>query len=158
MCIRDSRYKNPKSRAGFVELAPAYVPTAIQLYKWLENCKEHVVRVEWQSSKTSQNNIGNHVCENNIKVYPRCHTAGSATDRYVEFEITRNAHMSENARCPYTVTVMFKDPIQDFIPHAWAILRHVCKGKELFPDKVEEWMQDALRLSLIHISEPTRPY
>ena len=53
--------------------------------------------------------------------------------------------MSENAGCPYTVTVMFKDPPAHLVAHAWSILRRVCKGKELFPDKVNEWMMDVLR-------------
>ena len=53
--------------------------------------------------------------------------------------------MSLKAGCPYTVSVMFKDPPKDLVPHAWNILRHICRGKELFPEKVEEWMQDVLK-------------
>ena len=56
----------------------------------------------------------------------------SATDQFIEFKLTRHAHMSESATCPYTVTVMFKDPPRHLVPHAWAILRLVCRGKELF--------------------------
>ena len=40
---------------------------------------------------------------------------------------------------------MFKDPQGHLVPHAWGILRHVCRGKELFPNKVNEWMKDALK-------------
>ena len=69
----------------------------------------------------------------------------SATEQFIEFEVTRHAHMSESATCPYTVTVMFKEPPRHLVPHAWAILRLVCRGKELFPDKVTEWMEDALK-------------
>ena len=147
------RYKDPDSRSGFVELHPDYVPKPEQLFEWLED-SELVDRVEWQSSKTSQNNIGGHASERNIKVFPKdvpgqaawlkAQGAGSATERFMEFGITRHAHMSENAACPYTVTVMFKDPAEHLFPCAWAILRDVCGGKELFPDKVNEWMTDVL--------------
>ena len=140
------RYKDPNSRSGFAELHPKYLPTPKQLFGWLQDC-ELVERVEWQSSKTSQNNIGGHASERNIKVFPKDipgQAAGSATERFMEFEITRNHHMSENAGCPKTVTVMFKDPADHLFPCAWAILRNVCCGKELFPDKVNEWMTDVL--------------
>ena len=32
-----------------------------------------------------------------------------------------------------------------FVARAWGILRAVTRGKELFPDKVGEWMQDSLK-------------
>ena len=83
--------------------------------------------------------------EQNINVFPKQHSAGSATEQFIEFEVTRNAHMSERAKCPYTVTVMFKDPPRHLVSHAWRILRHVCYGRELYPDKVTEWMNDALK-------------
>ena len=138
------RYKSGTSQCGFVELAPTCVPTADQLYEWLVGCQGLVERVEWQSSKASQGLVGTHWCERNIKVYPRRYPAGSATGKFLEFEVTRNHHMSPNAGCPFTVTVMFKHPPTDLVPHAWEILRHICKGKELFPDKVDEWMKDVL--------------
>ena len=68
-----------KSRSGFVELAPTCVATAGQLYEWLEDCHGLVERVEWQSSKASQGNAGDHASQRNIKVFPRRHRAGSAT-------------------------------------------------------------------------------
>ena len=72
------RYKSPHSRSAFVELAPQYVAKAEQLYEWLDAC--HLVeRVEWQTSKTSQGNVGNHVSEYNIRVFPKGQRAGSAT-------------------------------------------------------------------------------
>ena len=138
------RYKKRNSRSGFVELAPEFVPKPKELYEWLGKC--HLVeRVGWQTTKTSQGNIGEHASEQNIKVFPKGQRAGSATRESLEFEVTRNAHMSENAPCPYTVTVMFKDPHHELFPHAWAILRDVCSGKELFPDKVDEWMKEVLK-------------
>ena len=102
-------------------------------------------RVEWQTSKASQGNFGNHMSEHNIKVFPKRQSAGSATGQFVEFVLTRNAHMSENALRPYTVSVMFKEPPGHLLPQAWEILRDVCRGKELFPAEVNEWMKDALR-------------
>ena len=55
---RRFRYKSRKSRAGFVELAPIWVPTAGQLYEWNEDCQGLVERVEWQSSNASQGQVG----------------------------------------------------------------------------------------------------
>ena len=135
------RYKSKRSLSAFVELIPRCVPTPHELFEWLKNCKKLVDRVQWQSSKASQGNVGNHLCEKNIRVYPRCSSASTATSRFLEFELARNAHMSLNSGCPYTASVMFKDPPKDLVPHAWNILRHICRGKELFPEKVDEWMQ-----------------
>ena len=137
------RYKNPNSLSAFVELSPLYVATPDQLYEWLNAC-QLVERVEWQSSKASQGNVGNHLSQRSIKVFPKRQRAGSATQQFLEFTVTRHGHMSKNATCPYTVSVVFKDPPWHLVPRAWGILRHVCHGKELFPNKVNEWMKDAL--------------
>ena len=136
------RYKNSKSLSGFAELVPSCRATPEMLYGWLDDC-ELVERVEWQTTKTSQGNVGVHASERNIKVFPKQERAGKK--RAVEFEITRNAHMSKKTKCPFTVSVMFKDPAAHLVPHAWAILRHVCRDKELFPEKVTQWMNDALK-------------
>ena len=61
--------------------------TADRLYEWLVGCQEFVERVEWQSSKASQGHAGAQLCERNIKVYPRRYPAGSATDKFLEFEV-----------------------------------------------------------------------
>ena len=84
------------------------------LYDWLEACRL-VERVDWQSSI--------------IKVFPKQQRAGSATQRFIEFGVTHNAHMTINV-------VLFKNSPAHLLPHAWAILRDVCRGKELFPDRV----------------------
>ena len=121
-----------------MELVPNSGATPEKLYVWLEACN-YVERVEWQTTKTSQGNIGKHVSEQNIKVFPKV-----SPKQCMEFELTRNKHMSENAKCPHTRSVMFKDPPTDLLVHAWSILRDVCKGKELFPDKVDTWMTEVL--------------
>jgi len=106
------------------------------LYDWLDAC--HLVeRVEWQSSKASQGNIGKRASQSNIKVFPKGPSAGSATQQSLEFEVTRNAHMSDS--------VMFKEAPEHLIPHAWQILRDVCRGKELFPENINEEQKDALK-------------
>ena len=94
-------------------------------------------RVEWQSTKTSQAKIGKHKSERNIKMFPKQQRAGSATQQSLEFEVARNAHMSD--------LVMFKEPPEHLVPHAWQILRDVCRGKELFPEKINEEQKDALK-------------
>ena len=136
-----------KSRAGIVELAPTWVPTAGQLYEWLEDCQGLVERVEWQSNKASQGQLGGYVSERNIKVFPRRYTAGSATDQFLEFGVTRHTHMGYAWS---TVSVMLKDPPKDLALHAWGILRHICKGKELFPDELNAWDEFSTILLLAH--------
>ena len=138
------RYKSRNSRSAFVELAPTCVATPDLLYEWLDACHGLVERVEWQSSKASQGNIGKHTSDCNIKVIPTHERAGSATPRFLVFGLTRHDHMPEDAPCPYTVSVVFKDTPEHLFPHAWAILREICRGKELLPDQVDEWMKDAL--------------
>ena len=64
------RYKNPNSLSGFAELHPAHVATSVQLYEWLNDC-DLVERVEWQSSKASQGNVGNHASQRNSKVFSK---------------------------------------------------------------------------------------
>ena len=118
------RYSNRNSSAGFAELGPQHILTPAMLYSLLENC-DFVERLVWQSTKTSQGNIGKHKSERNIKMFPKQQRAGSATQQSLEFEVTRNAHMSD--------LVMFKEPPEHLVPHAWQILRDVCCGKQLFP-------------------------
>ena len=40
---------------------------------------------------------------------------------------------------------MLKGSPGHLVPHSCGILRHACRGKELFPDKVKEWMKDVLK-------------
>ena len=122
------------TKSGFVELAPTCATTPQMLYDWL-NASQLVERVEWDSTQT----------ERNIKVFPKQHSSGSATEQFIEFTVTRHGHMSQRAAWPYTVTVLFKEPPRHLVPHAWEILRLICDGKELFPEKVTEWMTDALK-------------
>ena len=56
-----------KSFAGFAELAPAFVPAASTLFARLQDVPG-VAKVAWHSTKTSQGNVGNHYCEQNIMV------------------------------------------------------------------------------------------
>ena len=143
------RYSNPNSLSGFAELEPNHILTPEMLYSLLEKC-DLVEKLEWQSTKISQENIGE--LEPNIRVFPKAeHQAqgiGSAMPedkRFIKFQVTRYNHMSDLAPCPKTVTITFKDPPEHLVPNAWAILRFVCRGKELFPGRVHEWMVDALR-------------
>ena len=121
------------TKSAFVELAPTCATTPEMLYDWLDAC--HLVeRVEWQSTKTSQAKIGKHKSERNIKMFPKQQRAGSATQQSLEFEVTCNAHMSD--------LMMFKEPPEHLVPHAWQILRDVCRGKELFPEKIRDQEQE----------------
>ena len=80
--------------------------------------------VEWQSTKSSQGNVGSHHMERNIKVY----SALCGQGRFLEFEVTRNNHMVSE-KVPYTVSVCFKGPQPDLVPEAWRILCAVTEGK-----------------------------
>ena len=111
-----------------MELSPEYVATTDQLYEWLNAC--HLVeRVEWQTSSI-------------IKVFPTRQRAGSATQPFLEFEVAHHDHTHVG---PYTVCVVFKDAPEHLVPHAWRILRHVCRGKELFPNYADEQMNGVLQ-------------
>ena len=58
-----------KSYAGFVELAPEFAPKPSEFFASLENV-HGVAEVAWNTTKTSQGNVGNHYCEQNILVTP----------------------------------------------------------------------------------------
>ena len=89
------RYKE-ESNSAFAELSADHTATPEQLFQWLNEC-EDVDRVEWETTKTSQGNIGKHHSQSNIKVFPKTVCAGSATQVLLEFEITCNARMSKQA-------------------------------------------------------------
>ena len=60
------RYRySEATKAGFVELHPDYKPKELQLLAQLKKA-EGVDRALLHSSKTSQNNAGNHWCERNV--------------------------------------------------------------------------------------------
>ena len=66
--------------------------TSEQLYVWLIAC--HLVEcVEWQTSKASQGNVGRHASQRNMKVFPKGECAGSATQKFLEFEFEVNEWM-----------------------------------------------------------------
>ena len=148
-----SRRKNqrfeyaPNSTAGFAELHPIYVPRPEEFFQMLQRVPG-VREVKWQTSKTSQNNKGDHYMESNVLVYSDLGGPASQNASF-EFELTRNNHMN-NKEVPFTVTACFKNPPRDLIPEAWRILRKVTEGKELFPANVKEWHDQSL-------ARPTSP-
>ena len=121
------------SRSGFAELTPAHVMSPEKLSQALKNVPG-VTRVVWQTSKTSQGNIGEHAQESNCFVY----SADGDPRKPFEFEVTRNRHTKDN-NAPLTVPV-FKDPPQGMDWEAWRILRAVVKGKKLLPEVVQQYM------------------
>ena len=131
---------SPNSRSGFVELHPSWYPPkeeGPQEFKaWLE-AVPGVERVEWQTTKASQRNVGNHYCEQNLLAYNSIAGPGSASPR-IEIELTRNQHMI-NPRVTPPLTAMFKDPPEGLIGEAWKILLAACRGKELLPAHVRDY-------------------
>ena len=87
-----------------------------------------VLGVSWNSSKTSQNNRGNHWMERNILVYVK-----GFPKTPIEFELSRNEHMKEMPGRAFTVTALFKEPPRRLHEDAWRILMYVVSGKELMP-------------------------
>ena len=94
------------SCSGFAELTPARPMSPEKLSQDLHNVPG-VTRVVWQTSKTSQGNIGEHAVESNCLVY----SADGDPRKPFEFEVARNQH-TKDKNAPLTVTVMFKDPPQ----------------------------------------------
>ena len=128
----------PNSGAGFIECTPQFHPTGDEFLKRLRDVPG-VTNVEFNSSKTSQNNIGKHYMEHNVFVTSE--KMGPDSVRHpMEFELTRSNHM-ENLEVPFTLTAMFKKPSPDLAPEAWRILRAVTAGHELFPDHVEKYQR-----------------
>ena len=56
-------------------------------YDWLK-VRDLVERVDSQSSKASQGNLANHMSGCNIKLFPKFQGAGSATQHFMESEVT----------------------------------------------------------------------
>ena len=129
------------SGAGFVELHPRHKPTGQEFFKMLQEVSG-VTHVEWQSSKTSQNNISEeHYMERNILVQSELQP--ESVRHPMEFELTRNQHMKDK-RLPITITACFKEPSPDLVPEAWRILAEVVKGRELFPVHVAQYRAKVL--------------
>ena len=128
------------SSAGFVELAPEFPGTAEDLYEELERVPGSL-KVSWQTTKTSQGNVGYHYGERNILMY----SSLARLCQPLAFEVTRNNH-KKNRHAPFTVTVCFKEPPPGYVPEAWRILSHVCAGKELFPEHVAKYKAKCLMM------------
>ena len=107
-----------KTKAAFVELHPLFMPTPEEFKKHFE-AVPGVTKVDWQTSKASQGNVGNHYCERNLLVYSS--TGPGSASSPIEFELTRNQHVKDRKVKP-TVTAMFKDPPEGLIGEAWRIL------------------------------------
>ena len=134
-----------KSKAAFVELVPSFYPAkeeGPQKFKVMLEEVAGVARVEWQTSKTSQGNVGDHYCEQNLLVFSKM-VGRSFACQPIEFELTRHQHTKDRTFTP-TLTAMFKDPPDGMVGEAWRILLAVTDGKQLLPAHVQE-------LSLIHI-------
>ena len=106
---------------------------------WGECGQEGVAQVDDKVSKTSQNNVGRHHLEQKVMVYLE-----RDPDRPVQFELTRNQHLPQTAKRPFTVTVMFKDPARGLHVAAWRVLLHVVQGRELVPLHVKWYCQQSL--------------
>ena len=87
--------------------------------------------MDWQTSKPSQGNVGNHYCQQNLLVYSS--TGPGSASSPIEFELTRNQHVKDQRVKP-TVTAMFKDPPEGLIGEAWRILLGATKDKLLLPE------------------------
>ena len=94
--------------------------------------------------------------EQNILVYSsRC--GPDASRLSMEFELTRHNHMKDE-NVPFTVTACFKTPPAELRAEAWRILLHVTAGKQLCPEHVLQYANDALARqgkSLPELMEPT---
>ena len=93
--------------------------------------------MEWQTAKTSQGNVGDHYCIQNLLVHSNIGGPGSASAP-IEYELTRNQHMKDPHVCP-TLTARFKDPTEGLIEEAWRILLAATDGKQLLPGHVQEY-------------------
>ena len=125
----------PNSKAAFVELHPSFMPTPEEFKAHLE-AVPGVTKVDWQTTKTSQGNVGNHYCPQNLLVYSS--TGPGSASPPIEFELTRNQHVKDQRVKP-AVTAMFKDPPEGLIGEAWRILLGATKDKLLLPQHVWQY-------------------
>ena len=125
----------PDSKAAFVELHPSFMPTPEEFKAHLE-AVPGVTKVDWQTSKRSQGNVGNHYCEHNLLVYSS--TGPGSASPPIEFELTRNQHVKDHWVKP-TVTAMFKDPPEGLIGEAWRILLGATTDKLLLPEHARQY-------------------
>ena len=124
-----------ESKAAFVELHPSFMPTPEEFKAHLE-AVPGVTKVDWQTSKRSQGNVGNHYCEHNLLVYSS--TGPGSASPPIEFELTRNQHVKDQRVKP-TVTAMFKDPPEGLIGEAWRILLGATTDKLLLPEHARQY-------------------
>ena len=127
------RYKNT-NLAGFIELNDDTM-TAEMLREQL-NLVPRIcsVYLHKKGSKTDQNNAGNHAQEHNLMV----DVIIKNRVKTLEFEVTKHQNIKEK-NAPKTITVCFKTTSADRVCEGWRILRYVCNGRELFPEKVKNW-------------------
>ena len=83
-----------------------------------------VERVEWDTSKASQGNVGKHYMDQNVKFYVLV-----SPGTRIESVLTRNQRRKEQEGRPFTVTACFKDPPAQLYTHAWSILLGAVRGE-----------------------------
>ena len=123
------------SKAALVECHPSFLSTPAEFTSLLEDVPG-VAKVVWQTTKTSQKNIGRHYSEQNLLVYSSI-GPGSASPP-IEFELTRSQHLLSR-RAMATVTIMFKDPPEGLLGEAWRILLAATKDQLLLPQHVQQY-------------------
>ena len=93
---------SPESKSAFVELVPSFYPSeeeGPQIFKAMLEEVAGVGRVEWQTSKTSQGNVGDHYCEQNLLVFSKM-VGRSFACQPIEFELTRHQHTKDKKLSP----------------------------------------------------------
>ncbi len=125
----------PNSKSALVELHPSFLPTPEEFKAIVEDVPG-VTKVDWQTSKTSQHNVGNHYSEKNLLVYSS--TGPGSASPPIEFELTRNRYLKDK-RAKETVTAMFKDPPEGLIGEAWRLLLAATKDKLLLPERAQQY-------------------
>ena len=130
------RYRYLKTNlAGFIELCPNRRIDKDQLKALIEEVPgvKSVVS-DPKGTKMEQNHPGNHEQDRNWFVFTEaCPHVG------LEFEVTRSKHLKSRK---HTNTVCFKPTTAAYVLEAWRVLRRVCAGRELCPDKVNEWHEE----------------
>ena len=124
-----------------MELKSGRSPTEQEFYYALASAPG-VERVDWTSTKTSQNLLGIHYMERNINVW----VPGYASNP-LEFQLTRHQHMKDAPDVPFTVTACFKQPPLRLHGHAWRILLHAVQGRELLAAHARGYANRALAKS-----------
>ena len=91
------------------------------------------MNVQWQSRKVDENKLRWYQCQDSWFVFSRF------SPNSIEFELMRHDYRGGGGKSLKTVTAWFRNAPIGHLAEAWRILNHITRGKQLFPQLVENF-------------------